>query len=74
MLAQVSILKELCAEPTFRVLPTFPKLACSLVFKGSFLGEGLEWDLETRDTTSLFYCYVFFLKNIIIIGMKYSKK
>lgn len=42
MLAEGSILKGLCAEPYFRVLPTFPKHACSLVFKGSLLGEGLE--------------------------------
>lgn len=62
MLAEGSILKGLCAEPYFRVLPTFPKHACSLVFKGSLLGEGLEWDLGTPVTTSLFYCYAFFLK------------
>lgn len=69
MLSKGSILKGLCAEPPFRVLLNSPKHACSLVFKGSLMGEGLEGDLRTSGYSKPLYCYVcvcvcvwFFLK------------
>lgn len=68
--------KGIVLNPRFRVLPTFPRHACSLVFQGSLLGEGLEWDLRTPGTTSLLYCYVFSEKektNWSVWGKKWVK-
>lgn len=52
-MAEGSILKGLCAEPPFRMLLNLPMHACSLVFKGSLMGEGLEGDLRTSGAASL---------------------
>lgn len=78
MLSKGSILKGLCAEPPFRVLLNSPKHACSLVFKGSLMGEGFGRGLENIwvQQASLLLCVcvcLVFFKMMITVCMESSE-